>query len=217
MRTAGEIAQRALIRAGIVATGETPTAAEISDAVTTLSDMLDSWGLEKLIVFGPAEYVVPLLGQERFTIGPSGDVVTERPNLLLSAFSRIHDSDTEVKQASPAFMDAINRKDIGTDACWLSFQAGMPNATIRLWPVQKAGSLHITVTQPVVKVAEAYDELDLPPGWYHAMVLNLAVQLCEEYGFAVTPTLITEANNAKASIKRPNIQPAYATFDRALL
>ena len=45
MRTAGDIAGRALIRTGVIASGETPTAAELSDAVTTMSDMLDSWSL----------------------------------------------------------------------------------------------------------------------------------------------------------------------------
>lgn len=217
MRTAGEIAQRALIRSGVIAAGETPTAAEISDAVTTLGDMLDSWSLERLLVFGSVELQIPIAGLPRLTIGPSGDLVAERPGSVLTGFVRTAGRDQPLQLASPEFMDGIRRKDMQCDAYWMSYEGAMPDGVLQLWPVPDAGVLHLRVTQPIVRIEDVNDELELPPGWFHALVLNLAVYLCEEYGFAVTPTLATTAQNAKGAIKRPNIQPAVATFDRALL
>ncbi|MEO7938046.1 MAG: packaged DNA stabilization gp4 family protein [Burkholderiaceae bacterium] len=121
MRTAGDIAQRALVRAGVLASGETPTAAEMQDAVSALADMLDSWRIEQLMAPG-------------------------------CAYAR-------------------------------------DESTV----------------------------MSLPNGWQQAILLNLAVNLCGEYGFAVDPALASLANTAKANVKRSNIQPAFVTFDQELL
>ncbi len=217
MRTAGEIAQRALIRSGVAAAGETTTAAEISDAVTTLGDMLDSWSLERLLVFGSVELQIPVAGLSRLTIGPSGDLVAERPSSVLSGFVRTSVCDMPLQLASAEFLDGIRHKTIQCGAYWMSYEGAMPDGVLQLWPVPDDGVLHLRVTQPVVHIEDINDELVLPPGWFQALVLNLAVHLCEEYGFAVTETLASTAQNAKGAIKRPNIQPAVATFDRALL
>lgn len=216
MRTAGDIAGRALIRAGVIASGETPTAAELSDAVTTLSDMLDSWSLEALAVFGTTEHVIALAGQQRYTIGPSGDVLATRPIAVRSAFVRNGDADTPLKLCSPEYMDDFASKDSAGQGYWISFEGSTPDATLRLWPVPD-GALHLRVSQPVVQITDINDELDLPPGWFHAMVLNLAVHLCEEYGFALAQGLAETAQTAKANIKRANLKPARTRFDAALL
>lgn len=216
MRTAGDIAGRALIRAGVIASGETPTAAELSDAVTTLSDMLDSWSLEALTVFGTAEHVIALAGQQRYTIGPSGDVQATRPIAVRSAFVRQGEADTPLKLCSPEYMDDCGSKDSAGQGYWLSFEGSTPDATVRLWPVPD-GELHLRVSQPLVQLTDINDELDLPPGWFHALTLNLAFHLCEEYGFVVPPGLADSAQTAKANIKRANLKPARSRFDAALL
>lgn len=216
MRTAGEIAQRAMVRAGVLASGETPKAPEMSDAITSLGDMLDSWSLERLTVFGTSTQEVTMYGQSSFTIGPSGQVHGTRPNSFVSGFVRGQSGDTPVYQVSTAFMDSVSSKGITGDACWISLNGTMPDATVRLWPVP-FGVLHMRVTQPMRAIADPTDELDLPPGWYQALVTNLAVHLCEEYGQPVTATLAATAAEAKGVIKRANIEPAVAQFDMALL
>lgn len=217
MRTAADIAQRALIRSGVIAAGETPTAAEITDAVTTLGDMLDSWSLESLLVFGTAELTAPIAGRQRLTIGPTGDLIAPRPNNVLTGFVRTTQGDTPVHMASPEFLDGIRDKTEQDGAYWASYEGAMSNGVVTLWPVPSEGVLHLRVTQPIVTITDMNDELVLPPGWFHAMTLNLAVHLCEEYGFGVTETLASTAANAKGNIKRANIRPAVATFDEALL
>ena len=217
MRTASDIAQRALIRSGVIAAGETPTAAEITDAVTTLGDMLDSWSLENLLVFGTTELTAPIAGRARLTIGPTGDLIATRPNSVLTGFVRTTQGDTPVHMASPEFLDGMRDKTAQDDAYWAAYEGAMPDGVLTLWPVPSEGVLHLRVTNPIVAIADMNDELVLPPGWFHAMTLNLAVHLCEEYGFAITETLASTAANAKGAIKRANIRPAVATFDQALL
>ena len=219
MRTAGDICQRALVRANIVASGETPTAAEIEDAATTLGDMLDSWSLERLIVFGTQEVVIPATGAARYTLGPTGDIVTTRPDAVTSAFRRPSSGqvgDEPLLQASPEFMDAIGLKDDASCPHWYSYEDAMPDGVLRVWPVPSDGAIHIRITTPVLQITDINDELVLPPGWFDAMVTNLAMRLCGEYGQLVTDALAGQAQQAKANIKRANLQPAMATFDPAL-
>ena len=122
MRTAADIAQRALIRSGVIAAGETPTAAEISDAVTTLGDMLDSWSLEHLLVFGTTELTAPIAGRARLTIGPTGDLIATRPNSVLTGFVRTTQGDTPVHMASPEFLDGMRDKTAQDDAYWAAYE-----------------------------------------------------------------------------------------------
>ena len=217
MRTAADIAQRALIRSGVIAAGETPTAAEITDAVTTLGDMLDSWSLEHLLVFGTTELTAPIAGRARLTIGPTGDLIATRPNSVLTGFVRTTQGDTPVHMASPEFLDGMRDKTEQDEAYWAAYEGAMPDGVLTLWPVPGEGVLHLRVTNPIVTIVDMNDELVLPPGWFHAMTLNLAVHLCEEYGFAVPAGLADSAQTAKANIKRANLKPARSRFDPALL
>lgn len=218
MRTAGDICQRALIRAGVVASGETPTAAEIEDAATALSDMLDSWSLERLLVFGAQELVIPAAGANRFTLGPSGSIVTTRPDAVTSAFFRPSSGagDIPLLQGSPEFMDAIGLKSDPNCPYWFSYEGAMPDGVLRVWPAPSEGGIHLRVTTPILQIEDINDELILPPGWFEAMVTSLAMRLCDEYGQPITEALMLQAQQSKANIKRANLQPAMATFDPAL-
>ncbi len=176
--------------------------------------MLDSWSTERLVVFGTTELTAPAAA--RITIGSMGDLVAERPMDVLTAFVREGGSDTTLRKCSTEYLDSIASKDAAGTGYWFSYEGTMPDGTLRLWPVP-CGDVHLRCTLPVTQIADPADELVLPPGWNHAMVLNLAVHLCEEYGFAVTPALASTAQTAKANIKRGQIQPARTTFDPALL
>ncbi len=115
-------------RSGVLASGETPTAAEIRDAITTLSDMLDLWSLERLAVFGTTLLTLPV-GYEQITVGPTGNVVGQRPNAFVSAYVRTGGRDVVVHQASNAYIDAAVDKGAFGDGHWLAFEGTMPNAT----------------------------------------------------------------------------------------
>lgn len=216
MRTAGDIAGRALIRAGVIASGETPTAAELSDAVTTLSDMLDSWSLEALTVFGTTEHVISLTGAQQYTIGPRVTWWPRGPLLCAAALCAMTAKTLICTFALPSTWTSSAAKACKGRATGSALRARCqtPRCACGRW---LEGELHLRVSQPLVQLTDINDELDLPPGWFHAMVLNLAVHLCEEYGFALAQGLVETAQTAKANIKRANLKPARSRFDAALL
>ena len=81
--TAGEQINRALRLLGVLAEGETPSAATSQDALMALNQMIDSWNTERLAVFSTQDQVFTWPASEiSRTLGPSGDFQGNRPILL---------------------------------------------------------------------------------------------------------------------------------------
>ena len=81
--TAGQQIERALRLLGVLAEGETPSAATSQDALMALNQMIDSWNTERLSVFSTQDQIFtwPASFISR-TLGPTGDFVGLRPVLL---------------------------------------------------------------------------------------------------------------------------------------
>jgi len=81
--TAGDQINRALRLLGVLAEGETASAALSQDALMALNQMIDSWNTERLSVFCTQDQVFTWpAGEYIRTLGPSGDFVGLRPVLL---------------------------------------------------------------------------------------------------------------------------------------
>jgi len=81
--TANDQINGALRLLGVLAEGETPSAATSQDALTALNQMIDSWNTERLSIFSTQDQVFswPPNVLSR-TLGPSGDFVGNRPVLI---------------------------------------------------------------------------------------------------------------------------------------
>ena len=81
--TAGDQITRALRLLGVLAEGETPSAAMSQDALTALNQMIDSWNTERLSVFNTIDQMFTWpAGEIQRHLGPTGDFVGLRPVLL---------------------------------------------------------------------------------------------------------------------------------------
>ena len=78
--TANDQINRALRLLGVLAEGETPSAATSQDALIALNQMIDSWNTERLSVFSTQDQVFTWpVGEIHQTLGPTGDFVGNRP------------------------------------------------------------------------------------------------------------------------------------------
>jgi hypothetical protein len=59
--------------------------------------------------------------------------------------------------------------------------------------------------------------LNLPPGYERALKYALAIELAPEFGKSASPEIVAIANNAKAAIKRNNLQSVELKCDPAIL
>lgn len=212
MATARDLITGALRLIGAVSTNETPSAAEQSDALSALNDLLASWSNEGLVVFQTLREEFDLVaGQQTYTIGPSGDFDTERPLRINNALVQTQASPQAELGIKLIELDEWARLIVKSVQSpiprYLYFEATYPLAKINLWPVPSVTTKLILYMQdPLASLANSNATIDLPPGYARALRFNLALELAPEYGKNLDPLVMQNAMEAKENIKRINIR-----------
>ena len=137
--TAGDQINRALRLLGVLAEGETPSAATSQDALVAMNQMIDSWSTERLAVFCTQDQIFTWpAGQYIRTLGPSGDFVGLRPVLLDDA-TYFRDPGTNVsfgiKFINQQQYNGIAVKTVTStypQVCFVNM--GFPNVTLSIYP-----------------------------------------------------------------------------------
>lgn len=207
---------------GALATNETPTANETADALLVLNDMLESWSTDELMVYVCRDIVVPLsVGVATYTLGPTGGVVTARPQRIDTAFARWQGVDYPVDPTSETSRyDEISLKTQGgVTPELLLHEASFPDATITVWPVPSLPGvvLYLTVPTALTQVTSPAATLSYPPGYSKALRYCLGVELAPEYGIAVSERVAKVAVDAKADVMRANMYTPMSAEDPAIM
>lgn len=208
MSTAAEIIERSLLMIGAIASGETPTSDEQSDAFTAMKEMLDSWSNEHLII--PAatnEDVTLVANQQSYTMGSGGDFDTTRPMRIEQAIVRdATNFDLKIYNITQDEW-AFNPLKQTTSELPLELYVEYTNplATLYFWPKpSSARTVSLWSWKPLSAIATVSTELTFPPGYDRAIRFNLARELAGEYGKSLTPEQMEIARESKANIKIMN-------------
>ena len=208
MATAATIIERSLRMLGQIGAGETPTDDEYADALEALNAMLDSWRNERLMCYATQQETLTLgVGDSGYSIGPAGDLNTNRPVEIIGAWIRESNIDYPMRQISEVEYEAIADKTTRSD--WpdqFLFRPIMPSAVILVYPVPNATRTMILVTRVVVSsFSSTATTISLPPGWERALTANLAIEIAPEYETDAPPAVRKAAVESLASIKRANL------------
>ena len=207
--TAGDQINRALRLLGILAEGETPSAATSQDALLAMNQMIDSWNTERLSVFATQDQVFSWpAGEIRRTLGPSGDFVGNRPVLLDDAtyyrapsgvsygikfINQDQYNGIAVKTATSTFPQVIFVNETYPDVEMFIY----PKPTQVLeW--------HFISVQELSQPATLATQLHFPPGYMRAFTYNLAMEIAPEFGVEPTPQVQRIAMTSKRNLKRIN-------------
>jgi hypothetical protein len=207
--TAGDQITRALRLLGILAEGETPSAATSQDALTAMNQMIDSWNTERLSVFCTQDQVFNWpVGQIKQTLGPSGDFVGNRPIQLddgtyfrapsgVSYGIKIINQDQyngiAVKTSTSTFPQVI----------WVNNT--FPNVEMYIYPrPTQLLEWHFISVQELTQPATLATELFFPPGYMRAFAYNLAMEIAPEFGVEPSPQVQRIAMTSKRNLKRIN-------------
>ena len=208
--TAGDQINGALRLLGVLAEGETPSAATSQDALVALNQMIDSWNTERLAVFSTQDQVFswPPNIYER-TLGPTGNFVGNRPILV--------DDSTYFKDPASGIsygLKLINQQQYNGIAVktvtstypqvmWVNMT--YPNITMTVYPVPtKVLEFHIVSVQELTNPANLTTNLAFPPGYLRAFRYCLACELAPEFGMEPSPTVVRIAMTSKRNLKRVN-------------
>ena len=210
MATAGDQINRALRLLGVLAEGETPSAAVSQDALTAMNQMIDSWNTEKLSIFSTQNQVFtwPASTISR-TLGPTGNFVGNRP-VLVEDSTYFRDPLTNVsygiKIINQQQYDGIAVKTVTStypQVLWINMS--YPNIEMYVYPVPiRDLEWHFVSVEELTQPAGLATDLALPPGYLRAFTYNLACEMAPEFGVEPSPQVKRIAMTSKRNIKRIN-------------
>jgi hypothetical protein len=208
--TANDQINGALRLLGVLAEGETPSAATSQDALVALNQMIDSWNTERLAVFSTQDQVFswPPGVYER-TLGPTGNFVGNRP-ILVEDSTYFKDPASGIsyglKLINQQQYNGIAVKTVTStypQVMWVNMT--FPDITMTVYPVPtKVLEFHIVSVQELTNPANLSTTLAFPPGYLRAFRYCLACELAPEFGVEPSPTVMRVAMTSKRNLKRIN-------------
>jgi hypothetical protein len=208
--TAGDQINRALRLLGILAEGETPSAATSQDALVALNQMIDSWSIERLSVFCTQDQIFTWpAGEVTRTLGPSGNFVGLRP-VLLDEATYYRDPGTNVsygiKFINQQQYNGIAVKTVTSTYPQVIFvNMTFPDVEMSIYPRPTRDlEWHFVSVQELNKPAELSTEMFYPPGYLRAFTYCLAMEFAPEFGVEPSPQVQRIAMTSKRDLKRIN-------------
>ena len=210
MTTANDQINGALRLLGILAEGETPSAATSQDALTALNQMIDSWNTERLMIYNTIDQVFSWLpGVITQRLGPTGTLVGVRPVAIDdSTYFRdpANNISFGIKIINQQQYDGIAVKTVTStypQVMWVNME--FPDITMTVYPVPtKVLEWHIISVQEMDQPASLSTDLYFPPGYLRAFRYNLACEIAPEFGVEPSPTVARIAMTSKRDLKRQN-------------
>lgn len=218
----------ALMKIGSLSVGAAVPDDEASQCLIWANQMIDSWGLEPYTIpFEKREVFALVSGQGGpslpYTIGPTGDFDTVRPEWLkrVGLLQLATSPNVELPRdlLTDAAYAAIPMKEFQSSYFTsVYYNAEYPLGKINLYPVPNTttNSLVIYTNPPVPVFTDLTTDYIFPPGYAQVIEDNLAVLLADPYGRPVPPSLARRAPHGLSMLKRANIPPTDLGLDPAL-
>jgi hypothetical protein len=219
--TAIELIRRSMLLINAIAAGETPADADLNDALTTLNEMIDSWDLQPLALYGsPNESFVLTPGKSVYDWGISagaGNVTSERPVFLNNVTCVRAGITTPVDIVTQDQYDSIGLKSMAQPLIEkVLYVNSFPLGQLVCYPVPtEAVTLSMNVGRQLQGPITLQDTIAMPPGYLRALRYNLAVELWPEYISTGTDinSIKEIAKTSLGRIKVANSDITPSTFD----
>ena len=208
--TTGDLINGAMRLIGMLAEGESPSAAASADALVAMQQMIDSWSTERLSVYTTQEQVFTWpASQLSQTLGPTGDFIGNRP-IMLDDSTYFVDASSGIsygiKIINQQQYDGIAVKTVTSSfpqVMWIN--TNYPNVDLHVYPVPtRALEWHFISVDPLDQPATLSTALTFPPGYLRAFRYNLACEIAPEFGVEPSPQVQRIAMTSKRNLKRIN-------------
>jgi hypothetical protein len=215
--------KRAYRLIGILAAGEQLQPEDLDDGIEALNDMLDSWNNEGLLVYTLERQPLTLTASDgSYSIGPSGDFVTERPARIDHAGLILAGDTTEspLSILTRAQYAATRDKTTVSTPASIYIDGEVPNRNISLIALPTNADTLVIYSWKSLRMVTASsvnETISFPPGYPEAIKFNLALKLAGENGVEPSVYVLETANSSLASIRRMNTEPIEMRCDPAIV
>lgn len=213
---------------GALASGETPTDSEASDALLVLNQMLDSWNAERLMVFTItiAQFTLTV-NKQTYTYGVGGDFNGPRPARIdRASIISLTNPDQPLELPIDLYTDwdwqQLPVHNIQTTLPQGVYDDGaFPFRNLSFWPIPtQVVQTKIYGWTALTEYATLVQDNNYPPGYIEALRYNLAVRLMAEMPGSFNPIMaqVTAplATESLARVRSMNIPLIEAYCDVAL-
>lgn len=222
-KTASDLITRAYKILGDIGTGETMTAAMADDGLVALNSMLDSFSIERLMIYEIRQDSLtwPSNTTSR-TIGSGADFDVHRPD-------RVEDGTYFVDTNNIAYtVDVLRNRQVYDSIPDKTVVSSYPEklyyepstqwGTLYVYPVPNQSlTLKLNSWQPL-QIFDTLTETHILPAGYSRMIeFNLAKELEPESALVLPASAHRIANQSKAAVKKNNNLPVFSQTETAFV
>jgi hypothetical protein len=207
--TAVQIIKRAMRLLGVLAEGETPSPQEIEDGLFALNGIMGSIANSAQMIYARTSDTLNLVsGQATYLVGPSGDLVTDRPVEVLEASTITYQGVTyPLTKWTLADYQQISVVNTGGIPTGFYAQMNMPDVSITFWPVpSEPMTFNLWSNKQITNFANQTQELNMPPGYDRALAFILAVEMAPEFEVEPSPNMMRLCAQSRRMLKRTNAE-----------
>lgn len=184
MTTARNIIEDILRKLHVFGSGQQLDNTEANQALGVVNDMLSTWSVKGGLVYDSDRDTFSFPNNSGvYTVGPTGDLVTDRILSIKSAYVTLGSTDYVLREYGVSEYNAIEDKDSSGTPEIYYYDGNYPLANLYIWPLPTGAD---TITISSTKALTSFSDLDtvysLPPEYRTAIVYNGAIWLAPEYG-----------------------------------
>jgi len=204
-----ELIQSSLRKLGVYASGEYPTADEVSDALNQINRMLHSWSVEANGIYTQKYESFSLTGgTQDYTYGSGGDFDSARPIRIFNCIFQDNGNNYNIIETTRANWMGIDRFNLQSYPRMFLYEPEFPKAKIKFWPVpDDSYTVIFYAVKPLAQYDNNSNDLKLPPEYEEAIEWNLAARLAPEYVGEATRTIMSAAQDTLNKLRTFHAQP----------
>jgi hypothetical protein len=193
---------------GVLDSGESLSAQQLTDALTIANSMFDNWSSDGL--FALADLVTPFAlaaGVQGYTIGTGQVINMTRPvRIVAAAFTNTTGPGGQIEvideQKWAGIPDRQRRSWIIEKLFW---DRANPTGTVYVSPVPLGALIaELHTFAPLTQFADVTTPITILPGYTRMIVLGLAIELAPQYQMAPPATLTALFADAAQRVRRLN-------------
>ena len=211
--TANTLIKSAFRSIGVIASGETPTAAEMADGLEAMKFMFRHWSAKNIMIPYITNEAITTTGAESYTWGTGGTIATARPETVIGAYVADDRTIEIVDQARYRRLRVTG--DIG-ETIYIWYSPEFPLGKLHIWPLG-SDTIYIDCLKALSDPANLAASVSFPPEYDEAIKYNLAVRLAPEYGKSVTTELVALALSGLKTIENKNFAAQMGSIQPEIL
>jgi len=191
--SANTVINGALRIVGALAQGESPTAAQTTEALEALNMMVKTYQVDGMPLWAIKQYSVPLtLSVNSYIIGVGAAINTPKPLKVIGAF--LHNTSTDLdipmRIVTRQEYNLLGNKTTEGQPVQIFYEPLNTTGVLHVFPApDQTSATNTTITivyqRPFEDFDTTADEPDFPQEWYEALKFGLADRLAPEYGVPI--------------------------------